>query len=293
MGIDVGTTTTSISYSYVTARRLRRQGEAIKDRSIDATQIHAVLFEKDGKKEETPTVCTYFQDEGFDHDGDFTFSNPLFRLGPDVDDAIESNRIQFDDAFWFLKLGLCDQADTSTDSKGQNIAKALNEKVRKYAMRRPSQKEREPGLSIEEVFSELLERLWETAAPQIDHCATISQQAEDCRSCPITLRLTVPSTFNEAQNQKVLRASTRITEIEESKGRTVEVELISEPIAAIAGLLQLSKDLKIVEEEPILVLDAGGGTVDSVVIAVESWNRNWDPVVIREECVGIGLQTGS
>ena len=46
------------------------------------------------------------------------------------------------------------------------------------------------------------------------------------------LRLTVPSTFDESQNQMIYRAVTRIVQIE-GKNRKVTVELISEPTAAM------------------------------------------------------------
>ena len=87
------------------------------------------------------------------------------KLGTEVENAIEKKRISYDQAFWFLEMGLCDRADTIADPKSREIAQKLHLSVSKHATHQNVWNEDIENidayeLNVKEVWSELLERLW-------------------------------------------------------------------------------------------------------------------------------------
>ena len=93
-------------------------------------------------------------------------------------------------------------------------------------------------LSLEEVLSDLLLYIWEIGKSQMTKSYEYLDAQSDVRHLSVLLRIAVPSTFTDTQNQMYNRAATTIEDLERQAGRTVKTELITEPAAALAGLLE-------------------------------------------------------
>ena len=92
--------------------------------------------------------------------------------------------------------------------------------------------------------------------------------------------LTVPAIWNERATQRTRRAFQDAMNIRDTRNITV----ISEPEAAAICELQQATDRIVSEGEGVMILDAGGGTVDLISYVI----RQLHPLIVDEAAAGSG-----
>ena len=244
VGIDVGTTTCAMSYARQDIRR-NKQGKRVAI-AISSRDVQSVTFgDNDGKTIEIPSVCAYYIDNEDDESAS-TNSNghetrdliSRLHLGSEVEEALERRAIEEPAVLKHVKLAFFDDTDATLDPDIRRIGRHLQDQIREFT----AQPRRTTGpvshLSPEEVLSDLLLHIWTIGKRQIARGYEFLVAQSDVNFLPVLLRIAVPSTFIDAQNQMFKRAAVATEKLEGQTGRAVKTELVTEPTAALADLLE-------------------------------------------------------
>ncbi|MCJ1445636.1 MAG: hypothetical protein MMC23_006141 [Stictis urceolatum] len=257
---DIGTTTISVSEALVRVTKSLPNNELF---DVEIGQVHQIDF-GDGKTPYISNVCAYYKEEDDEQE--------RLYLGQEVGSLLARGAIDDPDVLSLFKLAISEVGDEGVMRARSKVRQAL-------------QRHRRENVGV---VADIVQHVWALARAQISE----TYRFEDVWEVPIDFILGVPSTWTVIENQKILSGFEAGIMKTKPAGADLNVtyELCHEPVASVANVLQCDSGPNYYKVgSTLVVVDAGGGTVDLATWTIEKLN----PPKLRQEIVGDGGYCGS
>ena len=228
VAIDFGTTWTTSAFCYLEFDPTAGDGD--NTALVRESQIRWVKFDEQYDPPGISSHCAFFTAEND--------AQRRLHMGQTLTDALndDEEKVGFEDVLRFVKLSCFDYAEPHKCGGANDVVHRLREQIKTRAFTETTADGAPVFLSIEQVLSRVLARVWESVSASVDEEARNHDDSDLLLRCPMLLRMAVPPTFNKEQIEMIRRAATSILK-EEHERRKISIELVTEPIAALNGLL--------------------------------------------------------